>query len=195
MADLEVPRVLTSTEDPPLRRVRAQSKVNILYCYGDASGSGFGWCIDFGDGVRYELGEWCETIQEETSNYRELSNLVNTMARADQEGRLDGCEVFLYMDTHTAEGAYNKGTAKSRVLFEFIVILYQLQMVFDFILHVICISGMRMIQQGTGGLLRGEENGLATGGLSLGGMVPLHLSPTERIPSWGVEFRDGGKVG
>jgi hypothetical protein len=37
--------MITATEDPPLRRVRAQSKVNILYCYGDASGSGFGWCI------------------------------------------------------------------------------------------------------------------------------------------------------
>jgi hypothetical protein len=37
-----------------------------------------------------------------------------------------------------------------------------------------------MIQQGTDGLSRGEENRLATGGLSLGGMVPLHLSATER---------------
>jgi hypothetical protein len=33
-----------------------------------------------------------------------------------------------------------------------------------------------MIQQGTDGLSRGEENGLATCGLSSGGMVPLHLS-------------------
>jgi hypothetical protein len=52
----------------------------------------------------------------------------------------------------------------------------------DFILHVIWISGMRMIQQGTDGLSRGEDNGLATCGLSLGGMVPLNLSAMERSP-------------
>jgi hypothetical protein len=63
-----------------------------LFGFGDASGSGFGWCIDFGEGVRYELGEWCNQIQEASSNYRELRNLVNAMLRATPEGRLDGCE-------------------------------------------------------------------------------------------------------
>jgi hypothetical protein len=119
------------------------------------------------------------------------------MVRASQEGRLDGCEVFLYTDNQTAEGAYSKGTAKSRALFEFIVMLYQLQMKlkFDLILHVIWIAGTRMIQQGTDGLSRGEENGLATGGLSLGGMVPLHLSATERSPKLGGGFKDDGTLG
>jgi hypothetical protein len=86
--DLKVMMELTAAKDPPLRRVRARSKVNILYCYGDASGSGFRWCIDFGDGVQYELGEWCERIQEATSNYWALRNLINDMVRAAQEGRL-----------------------------------------------------------------------------------------------------------
>jgi hypothetical protein len=67
LPDLKVMMELTAAEDPPLRRVRDRSKVNVLYCYGDVSGSGFGWCIDFGDGVRYELGEYCEFIQEATS--------------------------------------------------------------------------------------------------------------------------------
>jgi hypothetical protein len=104
-----------------------------------------------------------------------LKNLVNAMVRAAQEGRLEGCEVFVYTDNQTAEGAYIKGTAGSRSLFELIVMLYNLQMEFDFILHVIWIAGTRMIQQGTDGLSRGEENGLATCELSLGGMMPLHL--------------------
>jgi hypothetical protein len=34
------------------------------------------------------------------------------MVRAAQEGRLEGYEVFLYTENHTAEGAYFKGTAK-----------------------------------------------------------------------------------
>jgi hypothetical protein len=126
--------------------------------------------------VRYELGEWCERIQEAKSNYRELRNLVNDMVRAAQEERLEGCKVFLYTDNHTTGGAYCKGTEKSQSLFELIAVLYKLQMEFDFILHVIWIAGMRMIQQETYGISRGEENELATFGLSLGVMVPLHLS-------------------
>jgi hypothetical protein len=83
------------------------------------------------------------------------------------------------------EGAYGKGTAKSWALFELIVMLYKLQMEFEFIIHVIWITGTRLIQQGTDDLSRGEVNGLATCGLSLGGMVPLHLSVVERIPTMG----------
>jgi hypothetical protein len=79
LPDLKVMMELTAAEDPPLRRLQAKSKVNIIYFYGDASGSGFGWCIDFSDGVRYELREWCERIQKETSKYRDLRNLGNAM--------------------------------------------------------------------------------------------------------------------
>jgi hypothetical protein len=148
--DLKVLVQLTEAEAPPLRRVRESRKAKILYDFGDASGSGFGWCIDFGDGVRYELGEWCDKIQEAYLNYRELRNLVNAMLRAAQEGRLDRCEVFLYTDNQTAEGAYFRGTDKSRALFELIMTLYKLQMQFDFMLHVVVwISGTWMIQQGT----------------------------------------------
>jgi hypothetical protein len=124
--DLKVLIQLMEADAPPLIRVRASRKALILYGFGDASGSGFGWCIDFGDGVRYELGEWCNKIQEASSNYRELRNLVNDMLRAAQEGSLDGCEVFLYTDNQTAEGSYFRGTAKSRALFGLIVILYKL---------------------------------------------------------------------
>jgi hypothetical protein len=49
---------------------------------------------------------WCESIQEAASNYREVRNLVNAMVWAANEGRLDGCEVFLYSDNQTSEGAY-----------------------------------------------------------------------------------------
>jgi hypothetical protein len=107
--------------------------------------------------VQYELGEWCERTQEATYNYQELRNLVNDMVRTEQEGRLEGCEVFLYTDNHTTEGAYCKGTSKSLALFELIVVLYKLQMEFDFILHVIWIAGTQMTQQGIDGLSRGEE--------------------------------------
>jgi hypothetical protein len=43
---------LTEDEMPPLRKIRArrvgQRVEHILYCFGDASGAGFGWNIDLG---------------------------------------------------------------------------------------------------------------------------------------------------
>jgi hypothetical protein len=50
--NLKVLIQLTEAEAPPLRRVRASRKAKILYGFQDYSGSGFGWCIDFGYGVR-----------------------------------------------------------------------------------------------------------------------------------------------
>jgi hypothetical protein len=44
-----------------------------------------------------------------------------------------------------------------------------------------------MIRQGTDGLSRGEENGIATCGMYLGGMVPLHLivtAPSAMLEDW-----------
>jgi hypothetical protein len=69
-------------------------------------------------------------------------------------------------------------------------------MQFDFILHVVWIAGTRMIQQGIDGLPRGEENGLATCGMSLGGVVPLHLIETARsamLEDWISGWADTGR--
>jgi hypothetical protein len=128
----------------------------VVYGVGDASKGVFGWSIDFGNGVWFEFGEWCKDIQGESSNYREFRNLVNALLRAAEEGRLQGADIFLFMDNHAAEGAYYCGTSPSRALFELVVTLYKLQIKYDLVLHVICIAGIRMIQQGTDGLSRGE---------------------------------------
>jgi hypothetical protein len=130
------------------------------------------WHIDFGNGVRFEFGEWCEDIQGEYSNYRELRNLVNALLRAAEEGPLKGADIFLFTDNQVAEGAYYRGFPPRRALFELVVTLYKLQMKYDLVLHVIWITGTRMIQQGTYCLSRGEEMGPATQGLSLVGVAP-----------------------
>jgi hypothetical protein len=183
-ADMEVLRMLTSSEyPPPLRRIRASSIVKVVYGLGDASKAGFGWSIDFGNGVRFEFGEWCEDIQGESSNYREFRNLVNALLRAaEDEGRLKGAEIFLFRDNQEAEGAYYRSTSPSRALFDLVVTLYKLQMKYDLVLHVIWICGTHLIQQGIDGLSRGEEMGPATQGSSLVGVVPLHLGVLEKSP-------------
>jgi hypothetical protein len=107
---------------------------------------------------------------------------VNALIRAGQEGLLDGCEVFMDTYNKSAEGPYFRESARSRALFDLIVTLYKLQMKHDFIINVIWIASTRMIQQGTGGLSRGDENGTSTSGVAISGMVPLHLGCCERSP-------------
>jgi hypothetical protein len=67
--------------------------------------------IDFGDGVRFEFGEWCEDIQKEFSNYREFRNLVNALLRSNEEGCIKGADIFLFTDKQAAEGAYRTTVA------------------------------------------------------------------------------------
>jgi hypothetical protein len=53
-----------------------------------------------------------------------------------------------------------------------------------------------MIQQGRDGLSRGGENGPATSGVAISGIVPLHLGACERIPlllNWLEDWCDLGK--
>jgi hypothetical protein len=178
--DLRVLTMLTNLEVPPLRRLRGSSKLKVLYGFGDSSGNGFGWSIDFGEEIRYEHGLWSETLCEEHSNYKELRNLVNALMRAGLEGRLTGREIFLCTDNQVAEGSYYRGTAASQSLFELVVELYIMQMKYDIIIHVIWIAGTRMIQQGTDDLSRGGGADLATQGLAMRGEVPLSLGELER---------------
>jgi hypothetical protein len=151
-----------------------------LYGFGDSSGNGFGWSIDFGGYIRYEHGLWSETLCEEHSNYKELRNLLNALIRAGLEGSLTGREIFLYTDNQVVEGSYYRGTTASKSLFELVVELYILQMKCGIILHVVWIAGTRMIQQGTDDLSRGGGAGLATQGLTMRGEVPLSLGALER---------------
>jgi hypothetical protein len=50
-------------------RISASSEIKVLYGFDDALKGVFGWSIDFGDGVHFESGEWCEDLQKESSKY------------------------------------------------------------------------------------------------------------------------------
>jgi hypothetical protein len=66
--DLRVLTMLIYPEVPPLQRLTGSSKLKILYGFGDSSGNGFGWSINFGEEIRYKHGLWYETLCEEHSN-------------------------------------------------------------------------------------------------------------------------------
>jgi hypothetical protein len=179
---LEALQVLTQGAQPPLRRVRGSATGCAYYGFGDASGA-FGATIQIGDEAEYEYGQWSlEVVEEETSNWKDIANLVRALYRLVKEKGLQGKEIFIFTDNSTAEGAFWKGTSKSRRLFELVLELKQLEMEADLILHIIHVSGRRMIVQGTDGLSRADHSRGVMSGRPMLEFVPLHLSALDRKP-------------
>ena len=81
---------------------------------------------------------------------------METVVGEARAGRLRECEFFLFTDNSTAESCYYRGNSKSKRLHSLILDLRALEMEFGMTIHVIHISGKRMIAQGTDGCSRGS---------------------------------------
>ena len=179
--DLTCLLALTEKDSPPPQRVRMRKNGKVMYGFGDASKQGFGTSIELSDkSVMWRSGQFKTIVQEQSSNYRELLNLVEYIEVVYEKGLLDECELFMFTDNSTAEAAYSKGTSKSTLLFHLVLRLRRIQMSGTCILHMIHVAGTRMIWQGTDGLSRGDRNAGVMSGTSMLSFVPLHLSVDDR---------------
>jgi hypothetical protein len=180
-------RILRMFFDPPspvqvlVRPVQGSSFV--AYGGGDASGEGFGGeMLPLGMKPLLRRGFWCKADAENSSNWRELRNLIDVIKIGVKQGNLVGREVWLATDNSTAANAYYKGTSASKRLHEMITELRLLTLEGNFVLHIYHIAGTRMIQSGIDGLSRGDLH-LTALEKSIQVLMPLHLSPTQRSPS------------
>ena len=187
---------LTNFALPPLRVVRPSRVVNVYYGFGDASGKQFGATVSKSyncmsslsqeamndKGLRFRIGLWSANEEEESSNYKELRNLVDTIAGEARSGRMRNSEFFLFTDNSTAEDCFYTGTSKSRLLHSLVLSLRLLELEFGMTLHVIHISGKRMIAQGTDGCSRGSLNEGVMAGEDMLNFVNLGQSAIERCP-------------
>jgi len=168
LSDLEALTDLTRAELPPLRLARPKNVIYVTYGFGDASGTGRGTTfqgfrtIHHSSGelgptgpVRYKIGTWGSDSETTSSNYRELNNLVEETEAEARAGRLSDSELFLFTDNSTAESAFYKGSSSSRILHHLVLRLHKIALDYRIILHVIHVSGKRMIAQGTDGCSRG----------------------------------------
>ena len=166
--DLLALKELTKSELPPLRLARPKRVVHVFYGFGDASGKGRGSTFqgfntvhhpssDLGasTGVAFRVGVWGADEERESSNYRELTNLVEDTEAEAQLGNLRETELFLFTDNSTAESAFYKGSSSSKLLHALVLRLHKLQVEYQVIIHLIHVSGKRMIAQGTDGCSRG----------------------------------------
>lgn len=191
--DLKALEVLTAAELPPLRVVRPAQVVQVVYGFVDASGTGLGstvqgFCVQKlsepveRERLRYRVGVWGKDEETESSNYRELANLVMTVETEAEAGRLDNTEFFLFTDNSTAESAFYKGSSTSKNLHALVLRLRQLELRHGLILHVIHVSGKRMIAQGTDGCSRGVLLEGVMAGEDMLSFVDLAKSAFERSP-------------
>ena len=103
-------------EDTPLQvLVRpVEGAIYVAYGAGDASGEGFGSRVKpLGLQPLLRRGFWCTEASEESSNWRELRNLVDAIKEESVRGRLVGREIWLATDNTTAATAYYKGSSSA----------------------------------------------------------------------------------
>jgi hypothetical protein len=169
---------LCYSKEPPLRRARCSKFASTYYGFGDASKSGFGATLQFGNDIEYKYGQW-SWESDQSSNWQELNNLVKFEVCSKD---LEGCELFIFTDNMTAEAAFWKGSSRSRNLVELVLRLRKLEMEHGMIIHVVHISGRRMIQQGSDGLSRADHSEGVMQERPMVDYVPLHLDSMEREP-------------
>lgn len=177
---------LLADDVPTERLIRSSKFRQVKFGFGDASGEGFGssWTSGVGD-TSYRFGTWGTEMNESSSNFRELKNLVDTLEQMGSNDELQGVEMFLFTDNSTSEYAFYKGSSTSKKLFDLVLRLRRLEMSKGCSFHIFHVSGKRMIAQGTDGLSRGDMTEGVMTGMTMQTFVPIHLDALERSP--GVE--------
>ena len=185
--DMKALKALFGSELPPVRIVRSRKRLNFFYGFADASGKAFGATAEINESIEFEFGQWCSAESEESSNWKELTNLARWIRRLVERHNLRGCEIFLFTDNLVAEFAFWKGNSSSLKLFEIVLALRQLEMTYSLTIHVVHVSGRRMIRQGTDGISRGDFSTGSMAGERITAHIPLHIDPLRRAPklrSW-----------
>lgn len=160
-----------------------------MYVFGDASGSGFGssWInpdSHSSDNVlKFRFGVWGEAGKGRSSNYRELRNLIETLEHMGEKGSLKGKEVFVFTDNSVSESIADRGTSSDPLLFDLVVRLLALEMLYGCKIDIIHVSGDRMIAQGSDGLSRGDMYEGVMKGDSFISHIPVGTSALEVHPN------------
>ena len=194
--DIEALISLTKPARPVLRVVRPRKVVQLFYGFVDASGKQFGSTIardpgcqsQFSEertdatGLRFRVGVWSASEEAESSNYREFSNAVKATEELAHSGELRDSELFLFTDNSTAESCFWRGSSKSPKLHQLVIRLRRLEMEFGLQIHLIHVSGKRMIAQGTDGCSRGFLMEGVMAGENMLQFVDLHKPACDRHP-------------
>ena len=152
------------------------------YGFGDASSGGFGATIQRPDGIHGCFGLWGRDVDDASSNFRELFNLVETVEEEAGAGYLRHTELWLFTDNTTAESCFVKGSSTSKLLHGLILRLRKVEMEYGVTLFLVHCAGTRMIEQGTDGLSRGTLLEGVLSGKDMLSFINIAKTALERHP-------------
>jgi hypothetical protein len=139
-----------------------------------------------------DYGLWKEDFSTKTSsNQREFLNIVRKIEELDDDGAIEeGTEFWIFTDNFFSESCFYKGGGgiKSQAVLDLVLRLHLIEMKGKAFIHVVWVSGKRMIAQGTDGLSRGELTSGVMRGMPMLEFVPLHLSALDRKRSQVLSF-------
>lgn len=184
---LEALRRFFTNHKPPKVVVRTSKYFLLVYGFVDAAKSGFGDTYDLGDKVTYRIGVWGADEEDESSNWREFENLVESLEEQGYKGNLKNAVVILATDNQVAETCIYKGNSTSEKLYELIIRLRELEIKYSAIFYITHVSGERMKKQGTDGVSRGRLTEGVSIGQAMSSFCPWHKPPLEVSPllsSW-----------
>jgi hypothetical protein len=110
--------------------------------------------------IMWRAGQWVEVFEKQSSNRRELENIVVALEGCVREHRDTAVELFMFTDNVVTECAYFRGTSTSPIMFDLVFRLRKLELLYGWKIHMVHIAGTRIIVQGTHGLSRrGHDDG------------------------------------
>ena len=177
---------LFSPEKAPEVSLRSRSIVTVIYGFGDASGTGLGATFSCGSGFSFRIGVWGSDDSAQSSNWREFTNIVESLEEEARSGNLNNAEVFMFTDNSTVESCSIRGTSTSIKLLRLVVRVRALTTTYDVKVHIFHVAGTRMIAQGTDGVSRGFLGEGIMDGQSMISFIPIHLSAVDRWALLGV---------
>jgi hypothetical protein len=185
-----------SPEKAPEVFIRSKMVVTIVHGFGDASGTGLGATFTCGSGFNLRIGVWGEAEDPESSNWKEFSNIVESLEDEAGDGNLTNAEVFMFTDNATVEACASNGSSSSPKLLNLVVRLHALTSKVGVKINIFHVAGTRMIAQGTDGVSRGYLGQGVMAGEAMNIHIPIHLSAIERAPldlvPW-IQSWSGGK--
>lgn len=175
--------------------LRSKSVVRVVFGFGDASGSGLGLTFNSGPGFTFRIGVWGSLDQDESSNWKEFTNVVESLEEEGKTGNLENTELFVFTDNTTVEACSFRGSSSSPKLLDLIIrLLRVLSLTTGAKLNIFHVAGTRMIAQGTDGVSRGCLTQDVMAGESMCTFIPIHQPATKRsqepepwIRSWSGE--------
>ena len=181
-SDVEALWEILKPEVVPRVSIRAKNILSVVFGFRDASGTGLGATFTCAEGFNYRIGVWGSLEKDESSNWKEFANVVDSLNDEAELGNLKDTEVFMFTDNSTVEACAAKGSSSSPKLLSLIIRLRAMTTRFGVKLHIFHVAGTRMIAQGTDGVSRGYLALGVMAGEPMTGFIPIHVSATDRHP-------------